>query len=265
MVSSFFNRCCNHRNRVAIAVILPVILMFTACSKEEPFVGSPSTVQLFNALDDGTELYVDLSGRRPMEFNTALRITNKQYYDVRTNSIYIKQPQQPLELWSTSDTSTHDSPLISANLELEEKSFYSMFVFGNKTAAEFLLHKDEIPALKANDSVTFFRFANFGNARPISVNLKGEPAGSFIQSLPYKGIGEFTEMNARTAVGQYEFEIRDQASEELLAVFIADNFGYNNGSVVINKWYNRSNTLVLTGQYNGTGPNQQIVYLMNHR
>ncbi|WP_130540506.1 hypothetical protein [Pseudobacter ginsenosidimutans] len=248
-----------------MTVILLGMLMLAACSKEEPFVGSPSTVQLFNALDNGTELYADLSGNRPLQFKTALMINNKQYYDVRTNSISTKQPLQPLDLWSTSDTSTHDSPLIRANLELEEKSFYSMFIFGNKTAAEFLLHKDEIPALKANDSVTFIRFANFGNAQPISVNLKGEPAGSFMQSLPYKGIGEFTEMNARTAVGQYEFEIRDQASEELLAVFIADNFGYVNGSVVINKWYNKSNTLVLTGHYNGTGPNEQKVYLMNHR
>ncbi len=158
-----------------------------------------------------------------------------------------------------------DGPILTGMLDFEKGAIYSLFVYGSKSAAKYSWHKDLIPALGMSDSTTHIRFANFSEEQDISVNLKGQPTGSFIQQLPWKSISGFIELSANRSVAKYEFEIRHLATGDLITTYIADkvnDFTLNNGN---NVWYNRSNTLVLVGKPGGTGTLQPKVTVMPNR
>jgi len=242
---------------------LSLIMLLNACSKRDVNPGSPATIQAFNALNDGTNLLITFSNERPQVFRT-LRILNNKTFAVTTGRFYLNSSSTPVQLFSRLDTLEKDGPVVKSDLEFEKGSIYSMFIYGSKTDAKYALHKDIIPPLGMQDSTTNIRFANFSEDQVVSVNLKGQPAGSFIQQIPQKSWSEFTGLSVNT-VPKYEFEIRDHGTGDLIASWVADkvnDFSVNNGA---NQWYNKSNTAILVGKQGGTGTFLPRVIMMPHR
>lgn len=265
MVSPLFYRTSRCRTGLLIACCLLMTAVISSCKKNQPFAGIPATCQVFNAMDDGIILLAHWDSTRPAPFSFLRRVNNKANYSVSTGLYSTQNSHQPLQLFAFPDTLSHQGPLVDTRLTLQEGGMYSLFISGSKAAPKYVLHKDDIPEFNKNDSTTHIRFANFSDGQTISVNLKGEAMGSFIQNLPPEGVSDFKEMNARRSVIKYEFEIRDQANGNLITTYTADKFNGLGGTSFITRWYNRANTLVLTGKQGGTGANQQLVYLMNNR
>lgn len=265
MAFQFFYRTGRCRSGLLFVCCLLMTAVISSCKKNQPFAGIPATCQVFNAMDDGIILLAHWDSTRPATFSFLRRINNKANYSVTNNLFSSLNSHQPLQLFAFPDTLSHQRPLVDTRLQLEEGGLYSLFITGSKAAPEFVLHKDEIPAFNQQDSTTHIRFANFSDGQTISVNLKGEATGSFIQSIAPKGFSDFIEMNARRSVIKYEFEIRDHANGDLITTYVADKFNGQGGTTFITRWYNRANTLVLTGKQGGIGTNLQQVYLMNHR
>ena len=265
MAFPFFYRTSRCRSGLLFAACLLLTAVISSCKKNQPFAGIPATCQVFNAMDDGIILLAHWDTTRPDPFRFLRRLNNKANYSVTNNLYSTQNSNQPLQLYAWPDTLSHQGPLVDTRLQLQEGGLYSLFISGTKTAPQYVLHKDEIPAFNQQDSTTHIRFANFSDGQTISVNLKGEATGSFIQSLPPKGFSDFKEMNARRSVIKYEFEIRDQANGDLITTYVADKFNGQGGTTFTTRWYNRANTLVLTGKQGGTGTNLQMVYLMNNR
>lgn len=259
------DRISTIRNRMPGAILcLLLFTFFAACRKHKTYEGHPAILQVFNSLDNGVVLRTNLSGIHPINYRNALNPGNKEFTHTR-NILYVNQFPQLISFYAEPDTMPKDEPVLQINTELETGRIYSLFIYGDKLDAGYTLHQDELPGIQVNDSVTSLRFANFSPGQTISVNLKGEPHGSFIQSLPFKSLSSFASLKADMTAANYEFEVRDQATGALLATYITEGlnaYGPFEGS---NKWLFKSNTLVLTGRPAGTGFNEQKVVLMNHR
>ena len=240
-----------------------LVMLLNACSKRDVNPGNPATIQAFNALNDGTNLLITFSHERPQVFRT-LRLLNNKTFTVTTGRFYMNSYSTPVQLFSRLDTLEKDNAVVNTDLEFEKGAIYSMFIYGPKTDVKYALHKDIIPPLGMLDSTTHIRFANFSEDQVVSVNLKGQPAGSFIQQIPQKSWSEFIKLPVNT-VAKYEFEIRDHATGNLIAGYVADkvnDFTVNTGA---NLWYNKSNTAILVGKEGGTGTFLPRVILMPHR
>ncbi|QEC44648.1 hypothetical protein [Pseudobacter ginsenosidimutans] len=247
------------RNRVLSAI--PVFLLltfFSACKKTKLYDVNPATIQPVNLLDDGVVLRANLSGKHPIRYGSALAMFNKSF-DQR--NIFVNSFPQRMDLYAQPDTMPHDRPVISVDLQLETGKIYSMFIYGEKATATFSILEDQYPAYRENDSLTFIRFANFSEGQPVSVNIKGMAPGSLIQSLPFKSVTDFALFKAAPGVADHEFEIREQASGNLITSFATVNIG----NINLPLWLGRPFTLILTGRASGTGTNQQKIVVMKHR
>ena len=243
----------------SVMAFLLLVLMMGACEKNQLNAGNPAAIQVFNALNDGSILYTNLSEQRPDYFRTSRRILNKGY--LKLNEHFVDASPLTLSWYSSPDTMPKDEPILTVKPEFETGAIYSMFLYGSKTSAKYTWQKDIIPPLGGEDSVTWIRFANFSEDQDISVNLKGEPAGSFVQQLPLHSLSDFRKLSVVRSVLKYEFEITDQHTGELISTFVIDKM-YDPGVIL---WYNRSNTLVLTGKQGGTGTLLPAVTRINHR
>lgn len=241
-----------------------LLLLLNACSKREVNSGSPATIQIYNALNDGTALYINFSETRPEVFRTNRLLNNNAYINA-SNRFYLNASPQIVQLYSRPDTLAKDVPMLSTKLEYENGSIYSMFIYGSKTSSQYIWHKDQIPALGMADSTTYIRFANFSEEQAVSVNMKGQPAGSFIQQLQLRSLSAFIKLPANLSVTKYEFEIRDLNTGDLITAYVADKVNDFTGNTGNNLWYNKSNTLVLVGKQGGTGTVQPKIVLMPHR
>ena len=221
-----------------------------------------ATLQIFNALDDGESIWINLSGNRPVKFNSLARANNKEYLLSR-NLIYLKDSPSPFDIYTLKDTLPHQQPVISTTLSLNPGAIYSLFLHGEKSSAAWSLFKDDIPLINRQDSTTHVRIANFSEAQAISVNIKDHAPGSLVQSLPYKSLSAFIELEADITIAGYTFEFRDQETGALLSTYTTSNF--QAAAVSPSQWLAKSNTLVFSGKPAGISPNNQKITLMNHR
>ncbi|QEC44433.1 hypothetical protein [Pseudobacter ginsenosidimutans] len=247
-------------NFLLLCTAFLLITVMNACSKRELNPGSPATIQVYNALNDGSAVYMDFSGKRPAVFRTT------RLFSVNTSGrLTLDASPLPVQLYSRPDTMAKDGPILTASLDFEKGAIYSMFIYGSKSTAKYSWHKDVIPPLGMSDSTTHIRFANFSEEHNISVNLKGQPTGSFIQQLQLRSFSDFTELSANKSVAKYEFEIKDLNTGTIIATYVADKVNDFTGNGGNNAWFNKSNTLVLVGKQGGTGTVQPKVVVMPHR
>lgn len=260
-----FNISLNRMNNTLccpsfIIIVSVLIIALSSCEKEKTYA-PPAVVQVFNGLEDGTALFVNLSEGRPAQYSSALRVENKTY-QLRNNLIYINAFPQMLQLYSSIDTLPKDAPVISTTLQLNSGGIYSMFMYGTKQAAQYFVVEDAIPPINRIDSTTHIRFVNLSENHVVAINLKGEPAGSFINKLDFKQIAAFHSLVVNKENLIYEFECRDAVSNEILATYTINNtFNTLDG----NQWYAKSNSLVFIGKQHEVGMNKPQIILMNNR
>jgi hypothetical protein len=234
----------------AVAAFLAIASL--SCKKQQLYEGNPAVLQVFNALEDGTWLYANLTGTHPIRYANALLLANQRYGKMNINDVV-----QPLAFYTTTDTLPKDTPVWNTDLKLERGKMYSLFLFGEKTHAEHRLIENNYPRYRTDDSVTNVRFANMSNGQPVSINLKGNPAGSLVSSLPYKEVTAFIALKADKSVASYEFEFRDADTGALLGSSLASDV---NNYLFGNIYLNRSWMLVLAGKPGGSTLNIITVY-----
>ena len=246
--------------RYFLFFLITCSILAASCKKNREDYGTPAVIQLLNVMDDGIMLKVNYSGQHPIRYNRTLDLWNKEYNQF--NTITMDQLPQTLALYSYEDTLSKDLPLIDAPLDIEKGNSYSFFAFGSKAEPDFLLNKDEHTAGDMSDSLTFIRIVNLVQGLTISVNLKDDPAGSVEQEVAFKGLSAFKGYAADRSVTEHVFEIRDRATGNLILSFPITDI--NETNITKNTWLNRTNSLVLTGQLNGTGVNEPMIVRIPH-
>ncbi len=229
-----------------------------SCKKQKEPEGNPAVLQVFNALEDGVQLYANLSGTHPIPYSNALLIASK-----RSARMNLSGNIQPLAFYGGKDTLPESRPAWSRDLPLESGKLYSLFLFGEQAKPGHLLIENKYPPFRTDDSVTNVRFANMSNGQPVSVNLKGNPPGSLLGNLPFKEVSAFAALKADRSVSQYEFEFRDAATGALLGTFLAPSV--NDYSLGPNLYLNMSWMLVLAGKPGGTGVNELSISKVDNR
>lgn len=243
-----------------LLLLITCSILTVSCRKNDEEYSNPAVVQLLNAMDDDIQLLVNYSGKHPVRYSTSLELWNKSYNQF--SAITIHELPQTLALYSKEDTLEKDMPLIKASLDLVQGASYSLLAFGSKTAPDYILHKDEHTPGNISDSLTFIRVINLVKGQKISVNLKGDPAGSAEQNIDFRQVTAFKGYNADRSVVEHVFEFRDQATGSLILSFPITDI--NETNISKNTWLNRTNSLVLTGHMNGTGVNEPKVVRIPH-
>ena len=139
----------------------------------------------------------------------------------------------PLSIYKKTDTV---KPLFRTTLNLNAGGIYSLYLAGTAPQIDTIFTQDNVPF--HHDSAVSLRVINLSSdSHPITVNLEGNPSTQVeFPALAYRAVSDFKSYPATSNVsGYYNFEIRDQASGDLLTTF---------------SWYYtlfQSNTLVISG------------------
>jgi len=155
----------------------------------------------------------------------------------------------PIAIFSSADSS---HPLFQGTIDLQPTTVYSLYLVGQYPKIDTLLRVDAIPV--HSDSTSGVRFANLSpDSNPISINLLGEdPSQAIFTNLGYKQISSFKDFSFKNEIRDYIFEIRDMASDNLLATFTWTLSPFKN------------NTIVINGLINGVGDEALGVFSVNN-
>ncbi|QEC44635.1 hypothetical protein [Pseudobacter ginsenosidimutans] len=265
MFSIYSHQVLHKRFLYKAIYIIPLFCLlagFFSCKKNDFAGGNPSVLQVYNAMDDGLNLYINLSDKRPAQFATNGYLGN-QGYSVQNNTFTFSELSTKVEFYSREDTFSHDKPLISTSLETIPGASYLMLLFGTKSDPDFTLVKDEFPSIIVSDSSVYIRFSNISEANPVSVNIKGQAPGSLVQQLPFRSTSEFKTIKVDRSLPDYEFEIRDQASGVLISSYTLT--GINSDIIFSLNMIFQPYTLVLSGKAGASSPNEQKITEIKHR
>lgn len=229
-----------------------LVLMVTACSKNNVVRPGNASLVIISGLADANPIRTSFSTTPPAVFITA-NVLMYAYFTPGSNLFHPIAGNVPLRLYQQPDTLPKSTPLYSLDLNLPEGSIHSLFLTGTVSAPESIFVKDELPYFPAGDSAMGMRFVNLMPENiPVRVNLVSKPHGSEVSDLPYKAVTEFKKYPVKMEVADYVFEFRHAITGNLIASHTTANIA-NDGKLVANTWLYRNYALVLVGKLNGTG------------
>ena len=226
-----------------------------ACQKQTPYKGEVVSVSVFNGLDDGLSAYGNYSEARPASYQLSQNLNANSAAFIT----YFQDTIVRARFYAQYDTLDTDKPLIDQQLTMRRGKSYSLYLAGNKLASDYLFVENTFKWGADTDSLSYMQVVNISNDAPVSVNMKGNAKGSFINSLPYKTASAFLGLNVDKAHPVYEFEFRDANTGELLwtetvPTIPADPAGDRN-RFLHNNW-----TLVFMGKRAGSSVNALRTY-----
>lgn len=148
--------------------------------------------------------------------------------------------------------------MFNSELSFSAGNFYSLYITGvDTTSTDYLFVQDTV--FKRTDSTAGIRFVNLSTgSNPVSVDIKGQPTGSVLSSLAYKGITSFISFPATASISSYIFEFRDATSGNLLTSYTLS--GVNTKSpTTANTVLFRNFTIALIGQPAGGKVRQSCI------
>lgn len=244
--------------RSMACVFALVAVGLSSCKKQTVYYGQPILLTVFNGLDDGIVLYGNYGEQHPILYKNAQMISGGS----SLTGIF-ETPAIRARFFAAPDTLTKDQPVFDQPLNLANGKSYGLYIVGNKTAPEHFLIGNKLVGTLAKDSLTFLQVVNASKDQPISVNVKGKPAGSFIGSLPYKEASDFLALPLVRALPDYELEFRDATTGTLLITRkVIEMLGALNSP---SRYLYKNWTLVLGGKRGGTGANALSVYMILHQ
>ena len=231
--------------RFYTVILLSVAVFFSSCAKQKAVQGDFAVLHIFGAISNDDYVVTNFKGAQPINYYSQASRIQTIDFAAPPNKYYISNSPQPLAFYTFPDTLPGIKPMLNMELNLQMGEAYTLFLAGSNKSLDSMLIKETIPVLNESDSVSAVRFVNLCNTAPISVNLKGKPYGSAVQSLPYKGITGYVNYPAGRSIDTYEFEIRDAASGNLITTYVAT--GVNGIAANIYYWLGKARTHVLTG------------------
>src|SRR6185369_10245432 len=124
--------------------------------------------------------------------------------------------------------------LFQGKFDLTAGGLYTIFVVGADKLVDTMFLQDFIPVI--TDSSAGVRFVNLAQGSSlISVNLEGnDPAQTEFSNLGYKQVSNFKSYTGMNGITYYNFEVRDQASGNILTTFSWNIVLFKNQTLVIN-------------------------------
>jgi hypothetical protein len=196
-----------------------IALLLGSCTKDltNVKIAPVSAVTVVNGVVNSNPLIADLSGADSVAsyFASTPQISygGFQEYSIPSGKV-------PAVVFQNSDTAV---ALFQATLNLAPHAVYSIFLSAADTGGksiDTLITLDNPPYHSVTDSTDGIRFVNLSaGSNPISVDIQGNPYGSEVNSLAYQAITNFKNYPAGYNFTQYNFEIRDAASGNLLTTY----------------------------------------------
>jgi hypothetical protein len=249
--------------KIILNHILTVALLlsaFASCKKNVIEPVQSSSLTIVNTIAGHDTLITNFDGNKQLQyFVTAASVLPGSF---NTFSGYMGDI--PLAISLANDT-THS--IYRQTLNLTPNSIHTLFFMGTSTTPDMLLTNDNVQS--PTDSVVKVRFVNISTgSNPVSINLRGSLQQPLASNLTYKSITDFQSFPAKRnnpISDSYVFEIRDAASQTLLATYTMTGLlpFTSPGKITIGKVF-RSYTIAFSGVPGGTGTDAQGAILINN-
>jgi hypothetical protein len=207
--------------RIITFSIVIWIISLESCIKTNPPNGS-TALNIVNAINNSNAIVTNFT---PLNAK-GIPVEPLQYYSsanaISQGNDYESGSYIGLTNLSIAQITDTGVTLWNGEFDLQRGSIHSLFFCGDTSSIDTLLTTDAIPYYPYSDSMAGVRFVNLAQGSlPMSVNLQGNPpTQTEFTNVGYKLMSTFKTYSANSsAPGSYNFEIRDQASDSLLAVF----------------------------------------------
>jgi hypothetical protein len=190
-----------------------------------------SAVTIVNGVINSNPLLADLSGADSIVayFYTTQQIRYGSFFEYS-----IPSGKVPANVFQVSDT---DVSFFSGILNLQPQAIYSLYLSSSDTTGkniDTLFLQDDPPYHSDTDSTAGIRFINLSKgSNPMSVDIQGNVNGSEVSSLAYQAITNFKNYQATLEITQYNFEIRDAASGNLLTTYTYTTAPFQNITIAV--------------------------------
>jgi len=230
-----------------ILLLLIAAAFISSCKKTE-VKPAGADLTIVNAVVGCYSMLTNFNGGGPLYYNSGANQVAYGLFYAPTDELNHYTGLQHLALYNFPDTLKTDKPIVNLAINLPAGSIHTLFVSGTLESPDTLFVADNVPYHSLSDSTTSFRFVNLSKgSNPVSINLTGQPSGSVVSRLPYKGITKFINFPATSDIGTYTFEFRDIATDTLIAKLNARDVGVPGMLYAPNKYQFRSNTIELFG------------------
>jgi hypothetical protein len=230
--------------------IIVLLFLIASCKKTDPGIIPLASINIVNAT-------VNLGTIKANFTNAGTKNNGYQYYSQITTSIgygsnsilgVLAQTQVPITIAPISDTA---QPIYSGSLNFAKGAGYSLYLAGTAAAVDTILMLDAIPYY--SDSSCGVRFINLSyNSNSIIITQAVTPTVDDFSSMSYKQISAFKTYNAGQANASYSFQVRDAATNTLLATYVLSTPYFHNV------------TLAWIGQTGGSGANAPKIVRINN-
>jgi hypothetical protein len=211
-----------------VAFILCLATMFSSCKKDAQTFATTATINVINAAVDVPAIKVNI-GTGFFIYNTAPQV------NYGGSGIYYAQGTTvPIKVVASSDTTTF---LVNSSYNFHQ-GVYSIYVAGQAPKIDTLIRQEtNYPYIhndiSAIDSSFNVRFVNLSpNSSPVNINIKNA-ATTEASNLSYKGISAFKKYPADYKHTTYALEIRDAASNSLLATLTLTSASYRFKNIAV--------------------------------
>lgn len=214
------------------------ICVTSSCQKTTtaPAVSGVSSLTVINAIPNSVPVIPVVNTSEAIEYfsNVQQTVGYGNFYEYSplsgNDTMYVVQDNS-----DTMGIGPKAAGLMYYNIaELKNAGVYSLFLCGTDTSSpDYLFTNDSLPYYSPSDSIVGIRFVNLSaGSNPISINLEGNPSGSEVGNLPYKGITGFKRYPCNSTITNYLVVVRDAVTGDSLTQF---DFGSrNNGYGLVN-------------------------------
>jgi hypothetical protein len=214
--------------------MISTVIIASSCNKDDADTSTyTATVNVINAIaSPESEIKMNFTSEKIIYADA--KNLNYFYFDGKfTNGALtfgVPAGDVPLTVTLAKDTI---KPFYTSTLTLKPLDIYSLFLTGDINSPTGLLVKDTIQFYQ--DSVSGVRFVNLSpNSGAISINVSGNPIGSEVAALDYKGITPFIKYPAKSNNENYFFEIHDATTGDFLTGFFYNDVArFKNVTLVI--------------------------------
>ena len=233
---------------LTLAVAFATVIF--SCEKSK-YIAPPVSFVVINAMPESNSIVpmlgTDTAGRY---FNSPVSGRNIASVGYGASQLYSIGPgQTSLMVVPITDTTFN---IFKSDLTLESGTIYSFYLSGDTLHADTMLMKENIPAI--TDSSAGARFVNLASGgKSLTINLESDNTHTPIATLAYHNISDFKNYDAGMSVGgHYAFEVRDQATGDLLTSFTWTYARY------------RCTTIVISGSADPLSPIPLNVFAVNN-
>lgn len=229
---------------INLFLLFSFLTLVVSCKKDIARAAPNTSLTIINASFNNQSINASIS-----DTIVPFYINQAPIYYQSFNEYGVPFGNVPLILVSATDTS---SPLLQATFNLQAGAVYSLYITDNPKGIDTVFMQDNIT--NYSDSLAGLRFINLAwGSMPISVNLAGNlPSQTEFVNLSYKTISRFKTYPDTNGISNYNFEIRDQMSGNLLSTFSWNFTLFKN------------NTLVLTGSEDPSSSDPISVFQVNN-